>query len=63
MIITEKGTYKALQDITTRGSFKVGTIPAGTEFIISQIDSGGHKVIGNIFFDWIYWDLPVEKVD
>lgn len=63
MIITEKGKYKALQNFKIRNSVKIGTMPKGTVFEITQVDNLGHKVIGPELFDWMPCDLPVKKVD
>lgn len=62
MIVNEKGKYKLLKSIKTSNNFSVATLPKGTTVNITQIDKKTHKVIGNLFMDWIYWDLPVEKI-
>lgn len=62
MIITEKGKYKLLEDITTRGSRSIGGIAKGVVIEITQIDANSHKVIGPQLMDWTYWELPVEKI-
>ncbi len=63
MIVTEVGSYKLLQDYVTRGSISVGTTPKGTVIQITGIDKEYHKVISDSFFDWHYWDLPVERIN
>ena len=62
MIITQTGNYKLLKDMKTRGTISIGDMPEGTIIEITQIDNGGHKVIGPQLMDWTYWDLPVEPV-
>jgi hypothetical protein len=62
MIVTKKGKYRFLKDFVTRGSFSTGTIPKNTVIEITQIDLTNNKVIGPEFFDWAYWDLPVEEI-
>jgi len=63
MIITEKGKYRTLKEFTDRGPISIGTVLADRIIEITQIDKNNHKVIGPQLSDWIYWDLPVEKVD
>lgn len=63
MIVNKIGNYKFLKDFTTRGSFSIGTISAGTTIYIGQIDKIYHKVMSSSFFDWEYWDLPVMSVE
>ena len=60
MIIRAIGRYRALEDITTRGSFSVGTIPIGTEFVVTQLNTLHTKCISPEFFGWMSCDLPVE---
>jgi hypothetical protein len=63
MIVTKKGKYKLLKDFVTIGSFSTGTIPKNTVIEITQIDLNNNKIIGTEFFDWTYWDLPVEEIE
>lgn len=62
VIVDTKGEYRVLADIMDRGPRSIGTIPKGTVIVITQVDKDHRKVIGNEFFDWVYWDLPVEKI-
>ena len=61
MIVKEVGNYKCLEPVASRGSFSVGTFPQGSIIKITQIDPCYHKVMGEGFHDWIFWDLPVKK--
>lgn len=61
MIITTVGKYIALEDIITRNSITITTIPKGTTINITKVDSFYHKVIGPELLDWAYWDLPVRE--
>ena len=63
MIINEVGFYKLLSDYTTRSPRSIGTIREGTIVEIKQVSKEYKQVIGPEFFDWEYWDLPVEKVN
>lgn len=63
MIVNEVGFYKFLSDYKTRGTISIGTIPIGTIIEIKQVSKDYKQVIGPEFFDWEYWDLPVEKVN
>jgi len=60
--VTQKGQYRLLEDIKTRNLCAVGMLLKGTIISITAIDDIYHKVIGPEFFDWIYLELPVEKV-
>lgn len=62
MIIKEKGKYKLLEDIKVRNPRAIGGIAKGAVIEITQIDEGSHKVIGPQLMDWMYWELPVEKI-
>jgi len=63
MIIREVGRYKLTEDIKTRDTYSISTLPKGTILNITQIDNQYHKVIGEPLRDWTYWDLPVVKCD
>jgi len=62
LIIKSPGTYILTQDFTTKGTNCIGTAPKGTIIKITQIDPQYKKVIGPSFYDWTYWDMPVEEV-
>jgi len=62
MIVNKVGKYRLLEDIKNRGTISIGTLPKGTVLKITGIDRACHKVIGPDFFDWTYWDLPVEPI-
>lgn len=62
MRITEKGKYQLLEDIKVRNSCTIGTLPKGAIISITSIDDAYHKVIGPELLDWMYWELPVEKL-
>ncbi len=57
MEITKTGFYKLIEDLSTRNTTTISTIPKGTIIEITQIDH--HKVIGPELYDWIWYDLPV----
>jgi hypothetical protein len=63
MIVNEVGFYKFLSNYKIRGPRSIGTIDAGTIIEIKQVSKDYKQVIGPEFFDWEYWDLPVEKVN
>lgn len=63
MIVKSKGCYKLERDLTVRGSINVKTLVKGTIINISQVDEYYHKVIGEELGDWVYWNLPVIKVN
>lgn len=62
MIVAETGKYRLTKDFKTRGKWEIGAIPAGTVIEITNVDKKGHKVFSPIFFDWTYWEIPVEKI-
>jgi len=62
MVIKEIGKYVLIKDFTMRGSTRIGTTPKGTVMEVTQVDSQYKKVIGPKFYDWVPWDLPVEKL-
>jgi hypothetical protein len=62
MVINKTGKYRLIADFVTTGSCSVGTIPKGTVIEIKQVDEMYHQVIGPDFFDWHFWDLPVEEI-
>jgi hypothetical protein len=62
MIVAQPGKYRLTKDFVTRGSYSVGTIPAGTVIEITQVDRMGNQVIGPDLEDWTYWEMPVEAV-
>jgi len=62
LIITEKGKYRLLKDFKTSTAISIATIQKGAIIEITQVDENHHKVIGNDLFDWVYWDMPVEKI-
>lgn len=63
MIISKPGNYKAIEDIKTRGTISIGTIPKGTIIEITAVDPIYHKVIGPNLFDWHYWNMPVVPIE
>ena len=63
MEISEKGKYKVLKTFKTRGVRSITEIPKNSIINITQIDEDNEKVIGPELLDWIYYDLPVEKLD
>jgi len=62
MIIKETGKYRLLKDFTISTPNSIGTLPEGTIIDITQIDTRFHKVIGDQLSDWVYWEMPVEKL-
>lgn len=62
MVIKQIGTYKLVKDLTLHGTTSVGTLPEGCYITITQIDENYRKVLGPALRDWVYWDLPVVKI-
>jgi hypothetical protein len=62
MTIATPGRYRLTEDVVTRGTISIGTLPAGAEIEITQVDAEGHKVIGPQLGDWRYWDIPAEPL-
>lgn len=62
MKIEQPGKYRLLKDYPTRGTWSMGTLPAGKVLDITQIDRDGCQVIGPDLLDWAYWEMPVEPV-
>ncbi len=64
MIVNKKGKYKLLKDYSVRLTNGIYGLSAGIIINITQIDRGGHKVIGfPLIRDWVNWDMPVEPVE
>ncbi len=63
MIITEKGKYKVLKDLKIRNTTSIGTLTEGSIIEITQVDEMTNKVIGPMLWDWMYHDLPLEKIE
>lgn len=59
MIIDKIGKYRTNREYKGGNAASVWTIPAGTEFTVTQIDKSRHKFISSMFGDWEYWDRDV----
>lgn len=62
MIIDKLGQYKLLSDYVVRSSYTIWTFPKNFILTITQIDNINRQVIGPELGDWVYWNLPVEKI-
>lgn len=63
MKITETGYYKTLKDVCVRNAVSIGTLSAGNEIHITQVDPENHKVYASELLDWTFYELPVEKLE
>lgn len=63
MIICQPGYYRLLKAIVVRGPNSIHSIPQKTIMKITQINPRNRQIIGPSLPDWIYWDVPAEKID
>ncbi len=62
MRITKPGKYYLTAPLTTRATWSIKTLPAGTIIEIVQVDKECHKVIGPSLLDWIPDEILCEPV-
>ena len=64
MLITETGTYEMLEDLKVRlNAYAVATVPKGTQFKVTQVNSTFRKFYAPELGDWQHQDFPAKKVD